>query len=56
LIGRPIVPSRKRYAVGDIIENGKRMFVTTGVGTSILPVRFRVPPEIVILRVSSAGQ
>ena len=56
LIGRPIVPSRKRYAAGEITENGKRMFVTTGVGTSILPVRFRVPPEIVILRVSSAGR
>lgn len=54
LIGRPIVPARKRYAAGDITENGKRLFVTTGVGTSILPVRFRVPPEVVILRVSSA--
>lgn len=56
VVGRPIVPSRKRYAAGDITENGKRMFVTTGVGTSILPVRFRVPPEIVVLRVSTAAQ
>jgi len=27
------------------------MFVTTGVGTSIIPVRFRVPPEIAVLTV-----
>jgi len=25
------------------------MFVTTGIGTSILPFRFLVPPEIVML-------
>ena len=25
------------------------MFVTTGVGTSIIPVRLRVPPEIAVL-------
>jgi len=51
LIGAPIVPSRfgQRYARGLIEENGRRMFVTTGVGTSMLPARFRVPPEIVIL-------
>jgi predicted MPP superfamily phosphohydrolase len=54
LLGRPIVPARKRYAAGDITEDGKRMFVTTGIGTSIFPVRFRVLPEVVVLRVSSA--
>jgi predicted MPP superfamily phosphohydrolase len=51
LIGAPIVPSQygQRYLRGLIEENGRRMFVTTGVGTSMLPVRFGVPPEIVIL-------
>jgi predicted MPP superfamily phosphohydrolase len=50
-IGRPIQPSRlgQRYAAGHIFENGHHLFVTTGIGTSILPVRFRVPPEIVLL-------
>ncbi|MGH9794344.1 MAG: metallophosphoesterase [Candidatus Acidiferrales bacterium] len=50
-VGAPVVPSQygQRYAAGYIEENGRRMFVTTGVGTSILPVRFGVPPEIVIL-------
>ena len=51
LIGTPIVPSRfgRKYTAGHIFENGHHMFVTTGIGTSILPVRFRVTPEIVIL-------
>jgi uncharacterized protein len=55
LIGTPIVPSRfgSKYTAGHIFENGHHMFVTTGIGTSILPVRFRVPPEIVILTVKS---
>jgi predicted MPP superfamily phosphohydrolase len=51
IIGRPIVPSDfgQRYAAGHIIEGPKHLFVTTGVGSSILPVRFRVPPEISLL-------
>jgi predicted MPP superfamily phosphohydrolase len=51
LIGRPIVPSKfgQRYAVGHIVEDGKHLFVSTGIGTSIIPVRFGVPPEISLL-------
>jgi len=53
LIGTPIVPSRfgRKYTAGHIFENGHHMFVTTGIGTSILPVRFRVPPEVLILTI-----
>jgi uncharacterized protein len=53
LIGTPIVPSRfgEKYTAGHVFENGHHLFVTTGIGTSILPVRFRVPPEIVILTI-----
>jgi len=52
-VGRPIVPSRfgQRYAAGLVEENGKSLFVSTGIGTSIIPVRLGVPPEIAILRV-----
>ncbi|PYS13070.1 MAG: metallophosphoesterase [Acidobacteria bacterium] len=51
IAGRLIVPSRfgQRYAYGLVEENGKKLIVTGGIGTSILPVRFRVPPEVVIL-------
>jgi uncharacterized protein len=50
-LGRPIVPSRfgQRFAAGLIEEAGRRLFVTTGVGTSLYPVRFGVPPEIALL-------
>jgi predicted MPP superfamily phosphohydrolase len=29
------------------------MFVTTGIGTSILPFRFLVPPEIAVLTINA---
>ena len=47
-IGSPIVPSRfgQRYATGLVEEHGRRLFVTSGIGTSILPVRLGVPPEV----------
>ncbi len=51
LVGRPVVPSRygQRFAVGRINEGGRQMFVSQGLGTSIIPVRFRVPPEISVI-------
>jgi predicted MPP superfamily phosphohydrolase len=51
LLGRPIVPSSfgQRYAAGHIVEKGRHLFVTTGLGTSILPIRFGVPPEVALL-------
>jgi len=54
LIGAPIVPSRfgAKYTASHVFENGHHLFVTTGIGTSILPVRFRVTPEIVILTIT----
>lgn len=54
-LGTLIVPSNygDKYARGHISENGGDMFVTTGVGTSVLPFRFGVPPEIVALTIRS---
>jgi predicted MPP superfamily phosphohydrolase len=51
IFGRLVVPSQfgQLYAQGHIKEDSRHLFVTSGVGTSILPVRFRVPPEIVVL-------
>ena len=53
LIGTPIVPSRfgSKYTAGHIFENNHHLFVTSGIGTSIIRVRFRVPPEIVVLTI-----
>jgi predicted MPP superfamily phosphohydrolase len=51
LIGRPVVPSQfgQRFAAGHVVEGGRHLFVATGIGTSILPVRFRVPPAVTLL-------
>jgi predicted MPP superfamily phosphohydrolase len=53
LVGRPIIPSKfgQRFAIGHIIEEGRHLYVSSGVGTSILPVRFLVPPEVTVLEV-----
>jgi predicted MPP superfamily phosphohydrolase len=50
-VGRPIVPSHygERYAIGTVVEEGRHLFVTSGVGTSILPVRFLVPPVVSVM-------
>jgi uncharacterized protein len=54
-IGSVIEPSNfgQRYVEGHVYENGHHLFVTTGIGTSIVPVRFGVAPEIVLLTVTT---
>ena len=44
----------EHYLRGHVVEDGHHLFVTTGIGTSIVPVRFGVPPEIVLLTVNSS--
>jgi predicted MPP superfamily phosphohydrolase len=59
LLRRRVIPSRygDRYAAGHVVEDGRHLFVTRGVGTSGWPVRLRSVPEVVILRLvtPSAG-
>jgi uncharacterized protein len=47
----PIVPSRfrNRYAYGHVVEVGRHLIVSGGLGFSILPVRFGVRPEILFV-------
>jgi len=42
------VPSKygARYAYGHVIENDRHLIVSGGLGTSIVPARLGVPPEI----------
>lgn len=56
LVGRLVVPSRfgQKYARGLVRDGAKQLFVTSGLGTSILPVRFLVPPEVVRLTLRAA--
>lgn len=53
--GRLFVPSRApiSWAHGWTNTKSGPLFVTSGVGTSILPVRFNQPPEIVLLSLTS---
>ena len=43
-----------RWSYGLVEEGGRRMYVTSGIGTSLLPLRIRVPPEIVLIEVTGA--
>lgn len=47
----PIVPSKfgSRYVYGHIVEGGRDLVVSAGLGLSGLPVRFGRPPEIVVI-------
>ena len=40
-----------RWSHGLVAERGRYLYVTSGIGTSVLPVRWRVPPEFVVLDV-----
>jgi predicted MPP superfamily phosphohydrolase len=55
-IGRPVTGSSfgQRFAYGHIIENNRHLVVSAGLGLSVAPVRFLVPPEITMVTLSSA--
>jgi predicted MPP superfamily phosphohydrolase len=54
-LGRPVVPSGygDRFAYGHIREEGRDLIVSGGLGCSILPIRFGVPPEITVVTLRS---
>lgn len=58
LLRRWATPSRygTRYARGHIVEDGRHLFVTSGIGTSRWPIRLRRPPEIVLLRLRAGSR
>lgn len=43
----------RRMAYGLIEENGKALYVTSGLGTSAVPARFNMPPEIAMVTLAS---
>ncbi len=60
----PVVPSRygNRFAYGHVVEAGtdppgqpRHMIVSGGLGCSIAPVRFGVPPEIVAIELGASA-
>ena len=55
LIWPAFVPSKygTRFAYGHVIEDGRHLIVSGGLGTSIVPARLGVPPEIVQVRLGA---
>jgi uncharacterized protein len=49
------VPSEygARFAYGHVVENGRHMIVSGGLGTSFVPLRLGVPPEILRVRLGA---
>jgi predicted MPP superfamily phosphohydrolase len=53
--GRPALSEEMaRYAHGHIVEHGRHMIVSSGLGLSGWPVRFLVPPEIVVVTLKNS--
>jgi predicted MPP superfamily phosphohydrolase len=52
-----VTPSKygARYTGGHVVEDGRHLFVSDGIGTSRLPVRIRSKPELVILELVAAA-
>jgi len=52
ILGRRVTAIKldRKYAYGLSKYRGIPVYVTSGIGTSMLPARFRAPPEIVILQ------
>lgn len=48
-------PAAERWPCGLYNEEGKQLYVTGGVGVSVLPVRFGQPPEIAVVTLRVAG-
>jgi len=55
VIGAPVVPSMfgQKFTRGFVKDSGINIFVTSGIGTSILPLRFLVTPEIAVVTLRS---
>jgi uncharacterized protein len=56
-VGRPVTGSAygERFASGHIVENNRHLVVSAGLGLSVAPVRFLVPPEITMVTLSAAA-
>ncbi|MBV0913403.1 metallophosphoesterase [Anianabacter salinae] len=57
---RPFTPSEyaDRYAYGHVVEDGRHLIVSGGLGYTHIPLRIMQPPEITLIRLTSgvAGQ
>jgi hypothetical protein len=51
----PVVPSAygNRFAYGPVVEDGRHLVVSGGIGCSIVPFRLGMPPEITVIDVEA---
>jgi predicted MPP superfamily phosphohydrolase len=56
VLRRPAIPSRhgERYARHNVVDAGRRLYVSSGLGTSGVPLRLLAPPEVVVLELRAA--
>jgi predicted MPP superfamily phosphohydrolase len=43
----------RRWTYGHVIEDGRQLYVTSGIGTSGIPLRIGMPPEFAVIDVSA---
>ncbi len=55
ILRHAVLPTRygDRYLAGHVVEEGRHLYVSAGVGTAGLPLRLRRPPEVPVLRLTS---
>lgn len=53
----PLTASKfgNRYAYGHVVEGGRHLMVSGGLGCSVAPIRFGVPPEILLVELGQPG-
>jgi predicted MPP superfamily phosphohydrolase len=54
IFGPKAVFNDPRFMDGHAIVDNKHVYVSSGVGTSVIPLRFRVPPEINVITLNAA--
>jgi uncharacterized protein len=56
ILRHAVLPTRygDRYLAGHVVEEGRHLYVSAGLGTAGLPLRLRRPPEVPVLRLTSA--
>lgn len=53
IFGPKAVFNDPRFMDGHTVVDGKHVYVSSGVGTSVIPFRFRVPPEINVITLNA---
>ncbi len=49
LVGTPVTNTALGYVRGRYVVGGRTLIVSSGLGTTALPIRLGVPPEIVVV-------